>query len=82
MMHLPMRPMTPEEQRGFAIACGVFGTFGRQLAETVSLPGQQDAAREMRKHGKFLCNVASAFDLQFGGGTGRLDAITPATLQG
>lgn len=68
MIALPPQNLTPDEARGFSIACGVFATFGRQLAETVSLPGQADQARLMRDRGRFLATCARAFDRQLGAG--------------
>lgn len=67
-MRLPVTDLTPAQREGFAIACGVFASFGRQLSETVSLPGSADAATRMRDRGRFLLACACAFDRQFGGG--------------
>lgn len=66
MIALPPRHLTPEEARGFSIACGCFATFGNQLAETVSLPGRVEEARLMRDRGRFLATCARAFDRQLG----------------
>lgn len=64
---LPGRDMSPEEARGFRIACATFATWGYQLASSPRLAGPK-ASDEVRArfagHGRFLMAAASALDRQ------------------
>lgn len=64
---LPNRDMSPEEARGFRMACACFSTWGYQLAASPRLAGPQ-ATQEVRQrfaaHGRFLMAAASALDRQ------------------
>lgn len=65
---LPAR-MTPDEQRGFRMACACFATWGYQLAgePTLAGPGAVDAVRDQfRKHGRVVAAMAAALDRQLG----------------
>lgn len=64
---LPGRDMSPEEARGFRIACAAFATWGYQLAASPRLAGpdaSQDLRRRFAAHGRFLMAAASALDRQ------------------
>lgn len=64
---LPGRDMSPEEARGFRMACACFSTWGYQLAASPRLAGPQ-ATQELRRrfagHGRFLMAAAAALDRQ------------------
>lgn len=64
---LPDRAMSPEEARGFRMACACFSTWGYQLAGSPRLAGSR-ASEEVRArfaaHGRFLMATASALDRQ------------------
>jgi Ser/Thr protein kinase RdoA (MazF antagonist) len=61
--------MTPEEQRGFRIACACFATWGYQLAADPSVggsPARAAARAQFRKHGRVVSAMAAALDRQLG----------------
>ncbi|MFN6055923.1 MAG: hypothetical protein ACK47C_07805 [Paracoccaceae bacterium] len=64
---LPGRDLSPEEARGFRMACAAFSTWGYQLAASPRLAGPE-ASEEVRSrfaaHGRFLMAAASALDRQ------------------
>ena len=64
---LPGRDMSPEEARGFRMACACFSTWGYQLASSPRLAGSgsTEAMRQtFAAHGRFLMAAASALDRQ------------------
>jgi hypothetical protein len=64
---LPDRALSPEEARGFRMACACFSTWGYQLAASPRLagPGSSQAMRQtFAGHGRFLMAAASALDRQ------------------
>ena len=66
---LPNRALSPEEQRGFRMACACFATWGYQLVGQPRLAGAKPT-EEMRQrfaaHGRFLMATAAALDRQIG----------------
>jgi hypothetical protein len=64
---LPDRALSPDEARGFRMACACFSTWGYQLAASPRLAGPK-APEAMRQtfagHGRFLMAAASAMDRQ------------------
>lgn len=66
---LPSRDLTPDELRGFRMACACFETVGRQLsAQPVTLPGPLREAVSDRMHhaGQTMVGFARAFDRTLG----------------
>lgn len=64
---LPDRALSPEEARGFRMACAAFATWGYQLAASPRLAGPKpnEATRQtFAAHGRFLMAAASALDRQ------------------
>ena len=64
---LPGRDMSPEEARGFRMACACFSTWGYQLAASPRLAGPaatQEVRARFAGHGRFLMAAASALDRQ------------------
>jgi hypothetical protein len=66
---LPNRDLSPEEQRGFRMACACFSTWGYQLVGQPRLAGPK-ATEEVRQrfaaHGRFLMAAAAALDARLG----------------
>ena len=81
---LPGRDMSPEEARGFRMACACFATWGYQLSASPRLAGPR-ASDEVRArfaaHGRFLMAAASALDRQITR-TIPVEALTEITGQG
>lgn len=68
---LPSRDLTPDELRGFRMACACFETIGRQLAaQPVTLAGPQREAVAARLYhaGQTMVGYARAFDRTLGQG--------------
>lgn len=64
---LPGRDMSPEEARGFRMACATFATWGYQLAASPRLAGpaaSQEVRARFAGHGRFLMAAAAALDRQ------------------
>lgn len=64
---LPGRDMSPEEARGFRMACACFSTWGYQLAASPRLAGpkaSEDVRQRFAAHGRFLMATAAALDRQ------------------
>jgi hypothetical protein len=64
---LPNRDMSPDEARGFRMACACFSTWGYQLAASPRLAGPkapEDLRQRFAAHGRFLMAAASALDRQ------------------
>ncbi len=73
---LPAR-MTPDEARGFRMACACFATWGYQLAAEPSLAGDtvtDEVRARFRKHGRVVAAMAAALDRTIG------QAHAPETL--
>lgn len=70
MIPLPLdRDLTPEERRGFSMACAAIAQFGRLLARQPSVAGPvSDVVRDARAQGLTLVATAAAFDRQLGMG--------------
>lgn len=72
MIRLPHdRQMTPDELRGFSMACACMATMGRQMAQAPSLAPDGslvDALQSARAHGLAIVAVASALDRTLGQG--------------
>lgn len=72
MTPLPFgRDLTPEEARGFSIACACMATMGRQMASAPSVApdgSMVDALQSARAHGMAIVAVASALDRTIGQG--------------
>lgn len=64
------RPMTPEEQRGFRMACACFVTWGRQIERNGFRLGGDPAPvphHKMMQHaGRMVRSVGEALDLTIG----------------
>ena len=66
---LPPGGMTPDEARGFRMACACLATWGMQLAAEPTLPGSAEVDQvraRFRKHGRVVAAMASALDRQLG----------------
>lgn len=64
---LPGRDLSPEEARGFRMACAAFSTWGYQLVTSPRLAGpktSEDVRARIAGHGRFLMAAASALDQQ------------------
>lgn len=72
MTRLPFdRDLTPDEARGFAMACACMATMGRQMAQAPSLAPDGslvDALQSARAHGMAIVAVASALERTIGQG--------------
>jgi hypothetical protein len=81
---LPPGGMTPDEARGFRMACACFATWGMQLAAEPTLPGpphiDQVRAR-FRAHGRVVAAMASALDRQLGRPPAPADIPTEALTE-
>ena len=72
MMRAPVllpASMSPEEARGFRIACACFATWGYQLAAEPSVAGSPARAAvraRFRQHGRVISAMAAALDRQLG----------------
>jgi hypothetical protein len=76
--------MTPDEQRGFRMACACFATWGYQLAAEPSLAGsaETDEVRSrFRKHGRVVAAMAAALDRQLGQGANTHDIPVEAVIE-
>ena len=64
---LPDRALSPEEARGFRMACACFSTWGYQLAATPRLAGPratEDLRQRFAAHGRAVMAMAAAMDRQ------------------
>lgn len=80
---LPTR-MTPDEARGFRMACACFATWGYQLAAEPSLAGSQavdEVRARFRKHGRVVAAMAAALDRQIGQAAGAQDIPVEAVIE-
>lgn len=72
MQRLPFdRDLTPDEARGFSMACACMATMGRQMAAAPSVAPDGslvDALQSARAHGLAIVAVASALERTIGQG--------------
>ncbi|GAB1361789.1 hypothetical protein MASR1M32_10250 [Rhodobacter sp.] len=70
MIRLPLdRDLTPEERRGFSMACAAIAQFGGLMGREPIVAGPaSEALRETRRQGRFVATIAIAFDRQLGMG--------------
>ena len=83
MIPLPYdRDLTPDERRGFSMACAAMAKMGQILARQPSVHGPvSDVIRDMRAQGLTLVACAAAFDRQLGMGAQRRPAPGRAALK-
>ena len=58
------RKLTPDELRGFRIACACMVTWAQQLVTTATRPGRDDTLPETTGPARQLALMASALDVQ------------------
>jgi hypothetical protein len=80
---LPAGGLTPDEARGFRMACACLATWGWQLAAEPSVAGsaaQDDVRSRFRKHGRVVAAMAAALDRQIGQATTPQDIPVEAVI--
>jgi hypothetical protein len=76
------RDLTPDERRGFSMACAAMARMGQLLASQPSVGGPvSDVIRDTRERGTVMFATACAFERRFGMGALRRPSPDRAALK-